>query len=74
MPRWIDLQKLGLVWIGWFVFTVFTVCLGLFPFFHPSRSRQMVGAFFRCRRDARRCSPDPPAFLAVGDLDPFAGA
>lgn len=46
MPRWIDLQKLGLVWIGWFIFTVFTVCLGLFLLFTLPGPGKWLGVFF----------------------------
>jgi uncharacterized cofD-like protein len=36
MPRWIDLQKLRFIWIGWFIFTVLAVASGLFLLYiHP---------------------------------------
>lgn len=45
MPRWIDLQKLGLLWLGWFLFTVFMVCLGLFLLYTLPGAGKWLGVF-----------------------------
>src|SRR5690554_593821 len=46
MPRWIDLQKLGFIWLGWFIFTVLSVCLGLFFLYTLPDTSKWLGVFF----------------------------
>lgn len=46
MPRWVDLQKLRFIWIGWFVFTVMAVCSGLFFLYTLPGPGKWLGVFF----------------------------